>query len=293
MEAVDCLVVGGGYLGERVARAWSAQGLRVAITTRSAEKGARFRDLGWQPLLCDLLQPDSLTALPAAGLILHAVAKGRDSTQSPRELAVTGLRNLLQALPDTHADAAPHLLHISSTSVYGQTDGSWVDETSPTEPERENGQIVLAAEQVLHDSSWSYTILRLAGIYGPQRLLARIAERSAALPVPGNPEAWLNLIHVDDAVAAILRAGALRLRKTLLIADDRPIPRREYYETLARLLDTPPPLFQPDLPDRKGDRGLNKRIRNHAMHTHLQLPLQYPTLIEGLPHALGSSATTS
>ena len=90
-----------------------------------------------------------------------------------------------------------------------------VDETSDCRPESENGQDCLAAEEILWEHSRSVksdvkhsaSVLRLAGIYGPGRLLRRIEQVRAGEPVAGNPEGFLNLIHVDDAVQAVLASA--------------------------------------------------------------------------------------
>ncbi|MCA8983367.1 MAG: SDR family oxidoreductase [Planctomycetaceae bacterium] len=283
MSVFDRLVVGCGYLGERVATLWSEQGLRVAVTTRSAERAERLRAAGFTPFVCDVLDPASLARLPAADVLLHAVGFDRSTGQSQREVAVTGLKNLLAATSGRIEKWIP----ISSTSVYGQREGELVDEDSPTLPTRENGQIVLDAEQVVRESSVNWVILRLAGIYGPQRLLARIRDRREAIPVAGNPDAWLNLIHVRDCVAAVDQAAKRPLgHEIILVADDRPITRREYYETLAKLLQAPAPEFLPDQPDAKGDRGRNKRCHNAKLHRLLLPELLFPTIGQGLPDAI-------
>ncbi|MEO2092124.1 MAG: sugar nucleotide-binding protein, partial [Gemmataceae bacterium] len=98
------------------------------------------------------------------------------------------------------ADALPvgsRLLYISSTSVYGQTDGAWIDETSPTEPLEESGRVILEAEQTLRQFRPDAVVLRFAGIYGPGRVL-RKASLLKGEPVPGDPDRFINLIHVDD-----------------------------------------------------------------------------------------------
>jgi len=278
---VDRLIVGCGYLGSRVAAAWQQQGLSVAATTRSPAKASEFVAKGILPIVCDVLDPETLSRLPTAKVVLHAVGFDRTSQQSMREVYVEGLRNLLAAIPDQS-----RLIHISSSSVYGQTEGETVDETSPCEPTRENGQICLEAEQLLADRANS-VILRLAGIYGPERMLARAEQLEQKTPFAGNPDAWLNLIDVDDAVQAVVGAAAQDLPNTLyLVSDNEPITRRAYYTRLAELLNVPGPVFDASADDPKGDRGLNKRCSNQRLRAELLPELQYPTIEQGLPHAL-------
>ena len=136
------LVVGCGYLGLRVARRWLAAGRRVAaLTRRNAE---RFSRLGLTPYVGDVLDPATLRGLPEAATLLYSVGLDRSSGQPMREVYVDGLGNVLTSLP-----SVSRLIYISSTSVYGQTDGGLVDESSPAEPIEESGRVVLEAEQLL------------------------------------------------------------------------------------------------------------------------------------------------
>src|SRR5438105_2960635 len=117
------LVIGCGYLGQRVASLWLHDGHRVVATTRQP---AVFQGSAIQPLQCDVLLPETLEGLPAADTVLHAVGLDRSSGASMRSVYVDGLANVLERLP-----VPRKLIYISSSSVYGQTDGEWVDEESP------------------------------------------------------------------------------------------------------------------------------------------------------------------
>src|SRR5262249_40213841 len=132
--------------------------------------------------------------------VVHAIGLDRNSGQSMRDVYLQGLANVLDALP-----APEHFLYISSSSVYGQTDGGWVDESSPTEPVEESGKIVLEAERLLRARLPSAIVLRFAGIYGPDRLLRQKSIQAGEVIV-GDPEKWLNLIQVADGAAAVLAA---------------------------------------------------------------------------------------
>ena len=105
-------------------------------------------------------------------------------------------------------DEAPWL-HVSSTSVYGQEDGSWVDEDAPCQPTDTNGEIVLEAEQTLRRQRPDASILRFAGIYGPGRLM-RTASLLAGEPMRGDPDRWLNLIHRDDGARVLAFSSLMR-----------------------------------------------------------------------------------
>ena len=232
------LIIGCGYLGRRVARRWIAQGDTVFALTRSADRARAFRESGIEPLVGDVTDAASLAGLPEVETVLYAVGLDRGAGKSQRDVYVGGLDNVLSRI----TGKIRRFLHISSTSVYGQNAGEWVDESSECRPESDNGKVCLEAEQLLGSRVPEANILRLAGIYGPGRLIARIATIRAGVTLEGNPDAWLNLIHVDDAVIAILaceRHGTPGA--TCLVCDDQPIRRAEYYQFLASLIGAPPP----------------------------------------------------
>ena len=286
------LIVGCGYVGRRAAARWIAQGHRVSALTRSPDNARELQELGIEPVLGDVTDPASLSRLPQSDAVLYAVGLDRTSGKSQREVYVLGLQNVLERLPES----VERFLYVSSTSVYGQSAGEWIDETSPCLPNRENGQVCLEAEHTLREhfrtnrgrsGTASFNILRLAGIYGPKRLLSRIETLRSGEPLDGDPEAWLNLIHADDAAAAVLACevhGAAG--ECYLVSDDEPIHRRRYYQLLASLVGAPPPRFAA-LPTGAESRQLNKRCSNQRLYTSLRMELQFPTIAEGLPHAVG------
>ena len=203
----DRLVIGCGYLGRRVAALWQAQGHRVFVTTRQEQKWNDFRQLGWEPIVCDVLAPDSLHALPPAETVLYCVGFDRSVGRSMHEVYVEGLHHYVTLRPSSH-----RLLYVSSTGVYGQTQGEEVNETSSANPTDESGRVVREAETQLQRCHPEAIVLRFAGIYGPGRLL-RLPGLSAGQPMVGDPDRWLNLIQVDDGAAAVLAAEARAARR--------------------------------------------------------------------------------
>ncbi|QDU36752.1 short chain dehydrogenase [Maioricimonas rarisocia] len=286
------LIIGCGYLGERVARRWLEAGETVYAVTRSTQRAAEFEQAGMIPVVADVMQPAALDALPDCECVLHAVGFDRSSSYDKRALYVEGLKNVLQRLPDSVA----RLFFISSTSVYGQQDGEWVDETSACEPTSEGGQICLEAETLIRkrfagNDRCRAVILRPSGLYGPGRLLARTEQLRSGVPLRGNPEAWLNLVHIDDvAQAVILAANAADPAETYLVSDTQPLRRADYYSRLAALVDAPPPVFA----DAAASEGspLNKRCCSKKICEELNLQFRYPSVKEGLPHAVGIADRT-
>jgi nucleoside-diphosphate-sugar epimerase len=266
----DVLIIGCGYVGRRAAARWIAEGRRVAALTRG--NADELAALGIESIVGDILDPQ-LPKLPQAATVLHAVGLDRSSGRSMREVYVDGLANVLYHLP-----RPGRFLFVSSTSVYGQTDGEWVSEDSPAAPREGSGQVVLDAERVLRSKLPEAVVLRFAGIYGPGRLLKKAALlRGEALA--GDCDKWLNLIHVDDGVEAILAAEKLaRPGATFNIADGEPVTRREFYSYWAKLLGAPEARFehQPEV------NSSNRRITNCAARESLGWTPRYASYREGL-----------
>jgi nucleoside-diphosphate-sugar epimerase len=135
--------------------------------------------------------------------------------------------------------------------------------------------------QLRPNSPW--TILRLAGIYGPGRV-PRVADVIAGRPIASPQDGFLNLIHVDDAAAAVMAAWSRSKHRLYAVGDDCPVVRGEFYREIASRCNAPPPLFiEPadDAPVRQ--RGeTNKRICNQRFKRDLVTELRFPTYREGL-----------
>lgn len=287
------LIVGCGFLGLRVARLWREAGHRVAAVTRSAERAAALRDSGIDPIVADVMQPHSLAGLPQADVLLYAVGYDPRSSHSKRDVYVGGLDNVLRA----GAARVERLVYVSSTSVYGQTDGERVNEESPCEPASENGRTCLEAEAVVRRhfraemiNCRSAHVLRMSGLYGPGRLIARVEALRAGAPVTGNPDAWLNLIHVEDAARVVVACVERDVPgDTYLVSDDRPVTRREYYGRLAALIGAPAPSFCETASASTRTTGLNKRCDNSRMRRELLPELIHPTIEQGLVDAISGA----
>lgn len=269
-----CLVIGCGYLGRVVADRWLKDGRRVTALTRG--RADELKAAGIEPVVGDVLRPESLAALPTAATVLYAVGLDRAAGRPMREVYVEGLRNVLTALP-----RPGRFLYVSSTGVYGQTDGSEVDEASPTEPVEESGRVVLAAERLLRERLPAAAVLRFAGIYGPGRVLRR-KQLLAGEPLVGDADKWLNLVHVADGASAVLAAEQrASAGDTLIVSDGTPATRREVYTETARLLGVEA-RFEP------GPAGAepNRRLSNRRLRALGWSP-RYPSYVEGLAASLG------
>jgi nucleoside-diphosphate-sugar epimerase len=266
------LILGCGYLGRVVARRWLAGGHRVIALTRS--RANELRSLGIEPAVGDVTDPS--LRLPAADVVLSAVGMDRSAGKSMREVYIGGLTNVLNVLPDVR-----RFVYVSSTSVYGQADGGWVNESSPTEPVEESGRVVLECERVLRERRPDAIVLRFAGIYGPGRVIRRGAVENGE-PLAADPGGWLNLIHVEDGASAVVAAADRgESGATYNVADDHPVTRREFYTELAALLGASAPRFAP------AAERTNRQIANGRMRSEFGVELRFPDFRAGLRDALG------
>ncbi|WP_426150805.1 SDR family oxidoreductase [Pseudomonas sp. DC3000-4b1] len=220
--------------------------------------------------------------------LVYAVAADQHDEVGYRRAYVQGLGHVLGWLGERQ-QVPRRLLFISSSSVYGQTEGEWVDETSPTVPTGYAGQVMLEAEKLAASTSIPATVVRLTGIYGPgrERLLnqARQGYRaSAQVPQYGNR------IHADDAAGLMAHllerdwAGAV-LGGCYLGVDDEPAPLHEVLDWLRQRMGVTAPYLEAPL-----RRTGSKRCSNAAARATGWAP-RFPTYREGYAALLGADAT--
>jgi len=265
------LVVGCGYLGERVARRWRAAGSPVVAVTRRPDRAAALAAVGFEPLLADVTDSaadwSAVTALEDLATVFWAVGFDRAAGGTHHDVHVAGLRRLLDSLP---ADC--RVIFSSSTGVWGDEEGRRVDEHTPPNPAREAGRVLVEAEAVLRGHPRGPGVaLRFAGLYGPGRL-PRMADVVAGRPIDANPDSWLNMIHVDDAARMVCGVAELAAPRPLyVVSDGRPVLRRDWYGQLANAVGGPPPQFlqAPATGAASRGRGADKRVDPTAILTDL------------------------
>lgn len=287
--ATSKLIIGCGYLGSRVARRWVEAGDEVYALTRSESRAGEFKQAGIKPVLGDVTRIETLTGLPAAATVLYAVGFDRSAGHDMREVYVAGLAHVLGSLsPSTR-----RFIYISTTGVYGQADGQWVDENSPCEPVTEGGRVCLEAEERLQgeDASFQRTILRLAGIYGPGRI-PRVDALRAGEPIAAPQSGFMNLIHVDDAASVVLNVEQSSPSNLYTVSDGNPVVRGDYYTELALLVSAPLPRFVEPSPEHPASKRAisNKKISNRRMLEELSPQLAYPSYREGLAAIVASES---
>lgn len=224
-------IVGCGYVGTALGQRLVAAGHNCIGTTTARTRCAAIEACGIQAAVLRLDEPQRLAASLADREALYlTMAVGR-SGQAYEQVYLSGIRAVLQAAPAT----LRHFIYTSSTRVYGQCDGSWVDESSSTEPPSANGRILVQAEQALLDGavarSATATVMRVGGIHGPLRdPVERVTALAGTSRDDGN--VFLNLIHRDDLVQALEACLAARYHGVLNCVSDAPLTRRAYYDGL-------------------------------------------------------------
>lgn len=263
------LIAGCGYVGTALALELSKRGHAVWGLRRSAD----IREKKFQIITADLTKPSTLQNLPKIDWAVVSVAPEKSDTDSYRKIYVEGVRNLIRT------GSAKHILYISSTSVYGQKKGEWVDENSPTEPDHETGKILLEAEKQALHSKIPSIVFRLGGIYGPER--NRIAFLKTGPVELDRPDDYINLIHLEDIVsAAVLLLEKGRPGEIYLGVDDEPVKRRDYFSGIAEMMGAAAPSFKASGEESFLTGRSNKRVRNQKLKS-IGYTFKYPTFREG------------
>ncbi len=218
-------------------------------------------------------------------LVFYLAPPPDSGTEDPR------LGRFLQAFEGTRA---PRIVYVSTTGVYGDCGGRWVDETSPTNPRTDRARRRLHAERQLADwrsrRQGQVVVLRVAGIYGPGRL--PLAPLRKKLPVIREDQApYSNRIHADDLVRVCVAAMARgRDGEVYNVADGHPGTMTDYFKRVAEIENLPPP---PEITAERARQELpasmlsylqeSRRIDISKMLRELEVELRYPTLAAGLP----------
>ena len=266
------LSLGHGYSAAALARLLIPQGWTVIGTTRSAAKAVSLKSAGVTPLLW----PGDLT--PALAQATHILASAApDAAGDP----------FLQAAPQIVAARASWVGYLSTTAVYGDHQGAWVDEDTPLTPASTRGEWRVRAEQQWRATGLPIHIFRLAGIYGPGRGPFEKVRNGTAQRII-KPGQVFSRIHVDD-IAATLAASIARPNPGAAynVCDDDPAPPEDVLSHAAHLLGLPdPPAVPYDhaemTPMARSFYAESKRVRNARIKKELGVRLAYPDYRAGL-----------
>ena len=277
------LSIGHGYSARALARLLVAQGWTVIGTSRTADKAAGFRAEG----VSHMIWPGETLPLDRATHVLTSVAPGKTGDPVLAEAA----EQLKEA---QHLEWVGYL---STTGVYGDRDGGWVDETSELRPTTERGRARVAAEKAWQALDLPLHIFRLAGIYGPGRgPFAKVRAGTARRII--KERQVFSRIHVDD-IAQVLAASIARPSPGAIynVCDDHPAPPEDVIAHAAELLGvpTPPavPFDQAEMtPMARSFYAESKRVRNDRIKEELGVSLLYPNYRQGLAALLKSEKNT-
>jgi nucleoside-diphosphate-sugar epimerase len=313
---MKCLIVGCGYVGLPLGAELVRRGHEVFGLRRS--RADELKAAGIRPLIADLTRPETLAELPRHfDWVVNCVASGGGSADDYRKIYLEGNRNLIAWL----ADSPPKkFVYTSSTSVYGQNDGSIVTETSSTEPAEETAKVLVETEKLLLAAAFPLNrpsatfspsggegrdegapavneeisnrqsravfpavILRVAGIYGPGRGRWFRQFLRGEARMEGDGSRWLNMIHRDDVEGCII--AALERGKAGEIynaVDNEPVTQLMFFEWLAHKLNRPlPPKILADSGIRRRRGVTNKRVSNAKLLGELKYKFKFPDFRKG------------
>jgi nucleoside-diphosphate-sugar epimerase len=244
----------------------------VTALVSSEESGRRLAGKPYRVLAADAANPEELRAKLAGygqpDVLIHCLS-GKDgrNPDAYRVVYQETLRHLLELLQPQFT------VFTSSTSVYPQNNADEVDESSPV-GSTPTGDILVGAEKIAIEAGGA--AVRLGGIYGPDRSRFIEAARSGE-PLPfGSPDAFINLIHRDDAARALFHIGSQRLPGAFNAVDNHPSRRTD----LAESIRATPPRIAADCDHRTPSTG--KRVKNNKLRSTGWTP-QYPSVLDALP----------
>ncbi|SFC35461.1 Nucleoside-diphosphate-sugar epimerase [Salipiger profundus] len=271
------LSLGHGYSAQALARRLLPQGWTIFGTTRDPEKVDSLRDAGVIPILWE--RPAIEDALGAASHLLISAGPGPQGDPALR-LCDDAIRE--------HARRLDWAGYLSTTGVYGDHDGGWVDETTPLTPTTHRGELRLMAETAWRDiPDLPLHIFRLAGIYGPGRGPFAKVRRGTARPIV-KPGQVFSRTHVED-IAQVLEASIRQPNPGAAynVCDDLPAPPQDVLHFAAELLGvTLPPEQDFDAAEMsdmaRSFYAENKRVSNRRIREELGVKLLYPDYRTGL-----------
>jgi hypothetical protein len=303
-------ILGCGYVGSTVVQYWrrTNQGhstnsnlnpVTTIATTRTPARLAELEAIADRPFLAQGNDPQAISTLLREpynpDILLICLGAGRNNLYEQAYLQTA--QTLAQVLdPQLDSPLAPQLtpplaptpnnlpgsklkqiIYTSSCAVYGDHQGAWVTETSDLKSTNTNGEILIQTERVLLDLATAQRrvcILRLAGIYGPNRSLDRIFGSMAGTTRPGDGQEPSNWVHLDDIVGAIVFAQTHGLGGVYNLVNDNPLPRRKLAQWICETYGLAPIHWDPTQPSR---RALNVRLSNQKLK-NAGYSLKYPRI---------------
>ena len=289
------LIIGCGDVAQRAVPLLRSRYRIIYALARSQARVAALRALGLVPVAGDLDMPSTLHGLSGiAHDVLHCAPPPVRGSRDTRTAHLIAALAKAKSLPQ-------HFVYISTTGVYGDCAGAWIDETHPLHPQTARAQRRVDAERRLRDwgrrSGVRISVLRAPGIYSAERLpLQRLREGTPALQA--DEDAYTNHVHADDlarmAVAALSFGAPGRVYNA---SDDSALKMGDYFDLVADRFGLPRPprvsraeAAQRIAPNLLSFMGESRRLSNHRIKRELRLKLRYPTVGDGVPAGVACGA---
>ncbi|MFB6300916.1 MAG: SDR family oxidoreductase [Halobacteriales archaeon] len=290
---MDIAILGCGYVGLELGRQLRDGDHTVIGVRRSAAGLDRIEDAGLAAVQADVTDERTLRRIPDVDAVVFIASSGGRGADAARRIYVDGLETTIEHF-GSRENPPDRLLYTSSTGVYGDHDGEWVDEETPIEPTTEKTAVLAEAERLARDRAAEYgiggTVARFAGLYGPDRYRL---ERYLDGPVTAG---YLNMVHREDAAGAcrFLLTEAATKGEVVIIVDDEPVGKWTFADWLAEQCNTPAPAKETiDERIARGDlsTAAERRLRTQKRCSNEKLrelgyELAYPTYCEGYRAAI-------
>ena len=294
------VILGCGYIGIELGRQLTAAGHEVIGVRRSDSGCQAIEDAGFRSHQADLTESDDVADLPDADWVVFAASSGGRGADAAREIYVDALGDAIESY-GRRESPPDRVVYTSSTGVYGDHDGGWVDEETPLEPTTTKTEVLVEAERIARERAADYgidgTVARFSGLYGPDRYrLNRYIEG----PVT---EGYLNMVHRADAAGAVgfLLTENRARDEVVLVTDDEPADKWEFADWLADQCGVDEPTKQTK-DERLAEDGLSAAARRRietskrCANDHLRelgYAFTYPTYREGYRDAVQAYRDTT
>ncbi len=278
-------ILGCGYVGCELARQLRPD--HEVVGVRRSEAGlAAVEATGAEAVRADVTDAAALERVPDADALVFAASSGGRGAEAAERVYVDGLRTVIETF-GARESPPERLVYTSSTGVYGDHDGGWVDETTPLDPTTAKTEVLAEAERLARELAPEFGIdggvARFAGLYGPDRYRL---DRYLEGPVT---EGYLNMIHRDDAAGVVRFMLGSTDEELLLAVDDEPVDKWEFADWLADACDVerPPKRTKAErLADDDLSAAARRRVRTSKRCSNDRLralgyEFRYPTYREG------------
>jgi len=277
MQKPSILILGCGYLGRRLAQQALSAGHKVDALSRNRATIAELNAMGIHKGVSSYLHSKDWHRqfIPSDYHVVYITVGSSESTpEGYRQSYIDGLKSAL----DWSEGFRGRLIFTSSTSVYADSNGDWIDEMTAPAPRDWRGETILDTEKLLTShSSAQTTAFRLGGIYGPERNRFLLTQK----PLPETSDYYLNLVHVQDAADALFKAGLINhpLSPVYNLTDNHPFTRSELQSYVQEHY---PDRLLPSVNGSRQSRSVNRRIRADLVQQHLGWTPNYASVFEAL-----------